>query len=559
MAGLCAAVAAARNGTPTVLIHDRPVLGGNASSEIRMWISGAHGLDNRETGIIEEIQLENLWRNPLRNYSIWDSILYEKVFYQSNLTPLLNCSCNDIRMNGSKIEAVMGWQLTTQTQYEIKAKIFADCSGDSVLAPLSGAEFRIGREACSEFGEDIAPETADDMTMGMSCLIQAREMNSPQSFTPPTWANVYESDDDLPNRDHDLGNICNFWWMESGGTRDTIGDTESIRDELLKIAFGVWDHIKNRGDHGAANWTLDWVGFLPGKRESRRYVGDHILTQTDVRSGGQFDDIIAYGGWPMDDHHPEGIKYPGEPTIFHPAPSPFGIPFRCVYSRNISNLMFAGRNISTTHTALSSTRVMATCATLGQAVGTAGSIAVKSNLSPREVGRQKIEELQQLLMQNDCWLPEKKRKISELSLSATLNVSTGDGLALRNGMDRPDGNSLNSWLAKGGDWAEYVLAKPRQINSIRLVFDSNLNRDWLNSCCQYPLDQEKIHVPYSLVKNFAIEVPDDSGDWKTVLKITENHQRFVLLPTNVTTSKIRLRIMATWGNSEIAVFSFDIG
>ncbi|HRU07461.1 MAG TPA: FAD-dependent oxidoreductase, partial [Candidatus Brocadiia bacterium] len=293
LAGMCAAVAAARHGARVALMHDRPVLGGNASSEVRMWVCGARGANNAETGLIEEILLDNLYRNPTQNFSIWDSILYEKVRFEPNITLLLNCSCLDAAMKGGRVQSVTGWQTTTQTWHTVEAALFADCSGDSVLAPLTGADFRIGREARKEFGEDIEPEEADRRTMGMSCLIQARETDRPQPFIPPAWANRYLTEDALPHRNHDVPE-SNFWWIELGGDQDSIHDTETIRDELLKVAFGVWDHIKNHGDHGADNWALDWVGFLPGKRESRRYLGDHILTQNDVRAEGRFDDIVAY-------------------------------------------------------------------------------------------------------------------------------------------------------------------------------------------------------------------------------------------------------------------------
>ncbi len=410
LAGMCAAISAARHGIKVLLIHDRPVLGGNASSEIRMWVCGAHGQNMRETGIVEEIMLENLYRNQNTVYSIWDSILYEKVKFEENITLLLNCSCLDAQMTGNKIKSIKGWQLTSETWHTVEAELFADCSGDSILAPLTGAEFRIGREAASEYNESIEPEIADNKTMGLSCLFQARETDKPQTFIPPSWAHVYSSDDDLPKRGH-LIRKTNYWWIEIGGENDSIHDTEELKDELLKIAFGIWDHIKNHGDHEAENWILDWIGFLPGKRESRRYIGDHVLTQNDVRAEGRFDDVIAYGGWPMDDHHPAGFNYPGNPNINHPVPSPFGIPYRCLYSKNIENLFFAGRNISTTHAALSSTRVMATCALLGQAVGTAASIAVKYSLTPRGVYGEKIEELKQMLMDDDSYLPFNKRKI----------------------------------------------------------------------------------------------------------------------------------------------------
>ncbi len=356
------------------------------------------GANNAETGIIEEILLDNLHRNPLQGFSIWDSILYEKVRFEPNITLLLNCSCLDAAMAGARIRSATGWQLTTQTWQTVEAGLFADCSGDSVLAPLVGAEFRMGREARREFGESIEPEESDRRTMGMSCLIQAREPDRPQPFIPPSWAHPYRTDEDLPRRDH---GVCdgNFWWLELGGEQDCIHDTEAVRDELLKAAFGVWDHIKNHGDYGAENWALDWVGFLPGKRESRRCLGDHLLTQNDVRAGARFDDLVAYGGWPMDDHHPGGLRWRDWPNIFHPAPSPYGIPYRCLYSRNVANLFFAGRNISVTHAALSSTRVMATCAILGQAVGTAAALAAQEGLLPRGLGEKRIGDLQQALIE----------------------------------------------------------------------------------------------------------------------------------------------------------------
>ena len=268
MAGLCCAIAAARHGIRVVLMHDRPVLGGNASSEIRMWIGGCHGKDNRESGIIEEIFLENFYQNPGLKYPLWDSVLYEKAMAEPNLTLLLNTSCLDCQMDGSRILSVKGWQSNAETFHVVSALWFADCSGDSILAPLTGAQYMYGREAKSDFGETIPPDTADKQTMGMSCLFQIRETDHPVPFTPPSWAYKYESDGDLPYKDHRKNN--NFWWIEVGGQWDCIHDTDRCREELLKICYGVWDHMKNHGDHGVENWELEWIGFLPGKRESRR-------------------------------------------------------------------------------------------------------------------------------------------------------------------------------------------------------------------------------------------------------------------------------------------------
>lgn len=557
MAGICAAIAAARHGIKVVLMQDRPVLGGNASSEIRMWICGARGPNNRETGILEEIQLENLYRNPVPNYSIWDSVLYEKVRFQENIELLLNCSCTDAVMEGNRIKSVKGWQLTTETWHTVEATFFADCSGDSILAPLTGAEYRIGREASSEYNESIEPQKADKKTMGMSCLFQIRETDRPQPFTPPSWAYKFLSDDELPYRAHDT--ITNFWWIELGGEQDSIHDTEELRDELLKIVFGVWDHMKNHGDHGVKNWVIDWIGFLPGKRESRRYIGDYVLTQNDIEAEGKFEDLVAYGGWTMDDHNPAGFRYKdGPPNIFHPAPSPFGIPYRCLYSKNIENLFFAGRNISATHAAMSATRVMGTCAILGQAVGTAAAIAVHKNLTPRGVCQNAIKELQQTLMEDDCYLPWHKREIPELTKKAMLTSSVGDAEVLRNGLDRPIGEEDNGWFGNIGDWVQYSFNQPEHIQELRFVFDSHLNRKIHNMPCNYPLHNSDFHVPDSMIKDFKIEIKDYNGQWKEACKIKNNYQRLVRVKVDLQTTAIRFVPLSTWGLDKVHVFSWDI-
>lgn len=560
MAGMCAAIAAARHGSKVVLIQDRPVLGGNASSEIRMNIGGALGPNKRETGLLEEIEMENLYRNPTACYSIWDSVLYEKVRFEANITLLLNCTCTEAELddsNGTRINAVKGWQLTTETWHTVEATLFADCSGDSILAPLTGAEFRYGREAASEFGESIEPEQADGHTMGLSCLFQIRETDRPQPFTPPSWANKYDSDDDLPYRPHDKR--TNFWWIELGGDRDAIHEAEEIKDELLKIVFGVWDHMKNRGDHGVENWVIDWIGFLPGKRESRRYVGDYILTQNDIEAEGKFDDLVAYGGWSMDDHFPAGFHHKGShPTIYHAAPSPYGIPYRSLYSKNIDNLFFAGRNISATHAAMSSTRVMGTCAMLGQAIGTAAAIAVRDNLSPRGVYQHRVRELQQTLMEDDCYLPWHKRPLPALTLSARLSASSGDAEPLRNGWDRPVGDADNAWTGQLGDWIEYRFDEPRHVGKLRFVFDSHLNRKIRNMMNSYPLQNKNYRLPETIVKDFRVEYEDASGAWVKLAAVEGNYRRLRRLQVDVTTKALRLVPLSTWGAEQVRIFAWEI-
>ena len=549
LAGMCAAISAARHGIKTLLMHERPVLGGNASSEIRMFVCGSY--HRRETGLIEEIRLDNCRRNPRRTYPLWDSVLYEKVKFQENLTVLLNCSCLDAQMDGNTVKSVKGWQLTTQQFHEVEADYFADCSGDSILAELTGAEFRVGREAAGEFGESLAVTTADRKTMGMSCLLQARETESPKPYTPPAWAKKL-TEADLAGRYHDLSPYQNFWYLELGGDQDSIADTEKMRDELIAIAYGMWDHIKNGGDHGAENWELDWVGFLPGKRESRRYVGDYILTQNDLLDPPEFPDTVAFGGWPVDDHHPRGLNHHGDPNIVLVPEQAYHIPARSLYSKNITNLLFAGRNISASHIALSSTRVMATCALCGQAAGTVAACAAAHGITPRQAVAEHIADIQQILLDDDCFLPGVKRTVSPVSLAAALNVSNnGCAEALRNGVDGETAGENNCWSGKAGDFAEYTLDRAQEISGIRIVFDSDRERlDSLNTLGLYYLEREDFTLPPTLVRAFHIEI-----DGKEVYRTCDNSQRLVRIPYQGTAQKIKLVLD---DEPERKVFAFEV-
>ena len=568
LAGLCAAVAAARHGAKVVLMQERPMLGGNASSEIRMWVCGAHGDNNRETGLLEEISMDNMARNPDKNYSIWDGILYEKARYQPGIELLLNCTCLDAEMAGSSIAAVTGWQMTTQTFHHVRARLFADCSGDSVLAPLTGAAFRVGREARDEFGEDIAPERADAKTMGMSVLIQARQEDHPSTFTPPAWAHRYSREDLLPYRLPNMEDETeNFWYIELGGEGDAIRDAEAVRDELLRVAYGVWDYVKNAPENREknANWRLDFLGILPGKRESRRYVGDHILTQNEVRAGGAFADIVAYGGWTMDDHDPAGFASKGAPNIFHPAPSPFGIPYRCLYSRNVENLFFAGRNISVTHTAMSASRVMATCALLGQAVGTAAAVAIEHGASPRGVYESALEELRQTLMDDDCFLPYATREIPALTRQARLVCAAENAEALRNGIDRPVGDVDNGARLALGQAVEYRFAEESVVSRVRLVFDSDLNDETMpeyernlkrNMICNRPRNLPDTYVPKTMTRAYRVEGITAEGIVPLVEE-TENYQRLRTHAVQAKLLGVRFVPLATWGAEDCHLFAFD--
>ena len=568
LAGMCAAIAAARHGARVVIMQDRPLFGGNASSEIRMWVCGARGENCRETGIIEEIMLENLYRNPERGYPIWDSILYEFVMNEKNITPILNCSCLDAKTEGSKLCEIVGWQTTTQSFHTVRAKYFADCSGDSILAPLSNAEFRIGREGRDEFGESIAPEVSDRRTMGLTCMISARETDRKIEFVPPSWANKYTRKDLAPYRIPDIKNpLENYWYMELGGEDDSIADTEILRDKLLRVAFGIWDYVKNSGEQDADNWTLDFVGFLPGKRESRRYVGDHILTQNEVRDEGRFEDTVAFGGWPMDDHNPAGIATREAPTIFHSAPPLYGIPYRSLYSKNVENLFMAGRNISATHAAMSSTRVMATCALLGQAVGTAAAIATRYGLSPRGVYEEHLDELKQMLMEDDCYLPGNCMKPSPLTLRASITSCGKYVEKLTNGHARPIGEEENAWRGSVGDYIELRYDAPEEIREIRLTLDSDLNRKTIGAdgylepkatVCNVSREMPLVHFPKTMVRKMEVYVLSEAGEWE-LLSLVDNIKRRVLyLPVNKRTRGIKIIPVSSYGCKEIKIFTLDV-
>ena len=569
LSGVCAAISAARNGADVVLVQDRPMLGGNASSEIRMWVCGAVGDNLRETGIIEEIMLKNYYRNPYKNYSIWDSVILETVMENENIRLLLNCSCMNAEAQDDAIKHIVCWQTTTQKFFRIKARIFADCSGDSVLAVESNAEYRVGRESSDEFGEEFGAESADKKTMGMSCLIQAREYDEERIFIPPAWARKLTARD-MRHRFPNLSNDTeNFWYLELGGDRDSIGDTEEVRDELLKLAYGVWDFLKNdescKEKH--KNRDIDWIGILPGKRESRRYVGDYILTEKDILSGFEFSDAVAYGGWPLDDHNPSGFNGINErPNRVKFLNHPYTIPFRCLYSRNISNLMFAGRNISASHAALSSTRVMGTCSVIGQAVGTAAAMAVKYNITPRMIDESRIDELRSRLMYDDCFIPGTKRRVNKITSGALISTDMSEPENLRNGYDRPTEDGYNVSIGKPGCFFEYSFKEPRFVEKVRIVFDSDLNRQTLpprerklnrNMYHNIPLGMEASYVPKTLIKSFRVVFLREDNEQETVA-VSDNYQRLVYVPCNKKIKSVKLIFDGTHGGEECRVFAVDL-
>ena len=582
MAGICAAIAAARNGASVVLMQERPVLGGNASSEIRMWVCGAHGENNRETGIIEEIALENLRRNPTKNFYIWDTVLYDFVLREKNITLLLNCACMDAAVEEGnfadgrdrRITSVTGYQMTTQRFIEVKATHYADCSGDSILAPLTGALYREGREGKNDFGEPTYVESPDKLHMGMSCLIQGRETDRPVAFTPPPFS-LKLTDEDFRHRSPRMhSRYENFWYLELGGNRDAIGDTEEVAKELRALAMGTWDYVKNSGHYDTGNWELEFLGFLPGKRESRRMVGEYTITANDLLDHTYFPDTVAYGGWPIDDHYPDGFYHQGRPNTNILPERPYSVPYRALYSKNVENLFFAGRNISMTHFAMSSMRVMATCALLGQAVGTAAALAARYGLTPHGIYTRRLEELQDSLMDADCFLPAMTRPVSEDCRRSVLVDKNGapvaGGETLKNGQDRPNihyGTATCGLSLPNGEGVEYRFDAPTAVESVHLTFDSDLDRTTLpgDKCEQdhstranVRLDSPQFYLPLTLCKAFRLEAETADGV-EVLLDVEQNALRTYHVEVGrADITALRLIPLENYGGTgETRVFSFD--
>jgi len=413
LSGVCCALTASRQGMKVVLVQDRGVLGGNSSSEVRLWVLGATshmGNNNRwarEGGVIDEILVENIYRNPEGNPVVYDMILLDKVSAESNITLLLNTAVYEVEKEGDAIRSLKAFCPQNQVEYRLIAPLFCDSSGDGVVGFLSGSPFRMGAEATDEFGEKFAPSADYGELLGHSLYFYSKDVGRPVRFIAPAFA--LDDITRIPRwrsfNSREYG--CRLWWIEYGGRLDTVRDTEKIKWELWKIVYGVWDHIKNSGEFPeAANLTLEWVGMIPGKRESRRFEGDYIMRQQDIVEQRHFEDAVAYGGWSIDLHPSDGVfsEKPGC-NQWH-SKGIYSIPYRSIYSRSVSNLFFAGRLISVSHVAFASTRVMGTGAYIGQAAGMAAVLCRRLGVQPRSLGEPgKMEVLQRELLRVGQYIP----------------------------------------------------------------------------------------------------------------------------------------------------------
>jgi hypothetical protein len=490
LAGVCAALAAARHGLKTCLVQERPVLGGNASSEIRVTPHGAgcHHVWARETGLIAEVQWEERFRNhePIVHdggwiNSVYDQVLYDFVTREPNLTLHLNTTVLRVLMEGGgdqvevppnaakgyyerpacapsrRIAALVARTLSAEVEMVLRAPLFVDATGDALVADRAGCGWRMGTESKAETGEWHAPEKASTDTMGNTIYIRAKDLGRDAPFIPPAWAALHHDPDFFYKQGrHPRDPRGGFWWIEIGMPWHTIHDNETMRHELTRHAYGVWDWMKNHDPvmkEKCRTWALDFLGQVPGKRESRRVLGRHWFNENEIQARVRYPDEVAYGGWRIDLHTPGGLLAPtSEPSLaagteddeygIMGSVGPYGIPLRSLMARDVDNLFLAGRCFSTTHAALGSPRNMATCSLMGQAVGTAAALMRDRGMDLPTLaedaasGGAAIQAVQQALLRDGCFLPNFANNDSaDLARSSTASSSSS---ALLYGLS-PDG------------------------------------------------------------------------------------------------------------------------
>jgi hypothetical protein len=623
MSGVCCALAAARLGLRVILCQDRPVLGGNASSEIRMHIVGATGLhagiplvlEPREGGLIEEIRLELAVRNPQRSPAMFDLILYEFCRAEPNLTLLLNTTVAGASVEDHRITAVTAERPSTEDRFIIAADMFADCTGDGRLGVEAGAPFMRGREGAGAWGETLAPAAGDAKTLGSTILFQARKHDRPMPYVAPSWVRRFSAADfklrPFGKAGSDLGLEYGYWWIEWGGCLDTIKQNERIRDELLGITLGVWNHIKNESGLEVANWALEWIGFVPGKRESRRFVGQHVLTEGDVLQSRPQADAIAFGGWPIDTHPPEGVDAPSEPpcTQNH-VPWLYDIPLRSCVASTLRNLFFAGRNISATHLAFASTRVMATCAAIGQGIGTAAALAHGTGIEPAGISANPnlVQRIQQRLLRDDAYLVGVRHQDeADLARRAAVTASSeqpgGEARWVLSGQTRSvHGPAAPTVAAAGNQWENVLkeietgradalhtsapadrafpgthrwMSDPAagfpvwlelrwpaavSVREIQLIFDTGMDRFLTLSQADGYTRRMKWGVPQpETIRDYRLEF-DAGGDWREALTVRGNYQRRRVhaFTATISTRAIRVSVEATNGLDHARLFEVRV-
>ena len=518
-AGVPAAIACAREGVKTLLIQDRPMLGGNGSIELGIPFDGAEVSHPRarEGGIAEEIRrLRD--RDPNRAGD-WTRAMEQLAAAEKDLTVVF-----DQRVIGADmaqedvIGGVTALDIHTLIKTHYSGRIFIDCTGDAWLGYFAGAKYRYGRESMAQHGEDMAPEIPDTLTMSgcirSGCLPFFSEAQEEVPYHAPSWVPK------LPESDEEFGRVINdkarmYWWLEAPNTYDDMWDGEVTRDALFLVILGYLDHLKNywSGRETVKNSRFRFASILNGRRESRRLVGDYVLTQDDCTSGRRFEDAVSYSGWALDIHHPQGI-YSGAagPLYSGKHVNLPHIPYRCLYSVNIGNLLMTGRNVSVTHIALGTVRVQNTIATLGQAAGTAAAMCVKLGETPRGLYERHMKALQQLLVKNDQYIPGVQNEDpGDPCLHAEAEASSVN----RKEIFRPIHGSIGPWIPMDQDRATIggFSAARGDVTKIWLRLRSDLDRPVTVKVHVKPLGDLDTSAQNGIVAEGQAEVPPKYEGW----------------------------------------------
>ena len=401
IAGMCAATAAARLGCKVALVNDRPVLGGNNSAEVRVHLGGHVEIGpNKGLGrMIREFGHSKKGNaQPAENYEDERKQAFIDAEENIDLYPCFRAV--EVHKDGDKVAAVLIRNIETAQEIWLEAPLFSDCTGDGTIGFLAGAHYRMGREARHEYGETLAPETSDKLTMGASVQWYSRKNSNVTSFPEFSYGVKF---DESNCEKVTMGE----WKWETGMNYDQIYDAERIRDYGLLVVYSNWSYLKNhlKDNEKYRDRSLEWVAYIAGKRESRRLLGDYILKQDDIDKNVYHEDGSFTASWSIDLHFPDpenSRRFPGaefKAATVHNWIYPCTVPYRCLYSRNIENLFMAGRNISVTHVALGTVRVMRTTGMMGEVVGMAAYLCGKHDCSPRQVYQSHLPELKALMQE----------------------------------------------------------------------------------------------------------------------------------------------------------------
>lgn len=578
VAGCNGAIAAARGGAKVALIQDRPMVGGNNSAEMGVPVSGGSSIGKgRESGLNEEI-------GRIHSYNFlskWATAAEQVIANEPNITLFLNEHVFEAETDkDNKIKAVKSFDMIDGSHTRYTADLFADCTGDGWLGYYAGAEVRLGRESKGETGEMNAKDIADSITMSGSLMqnsilgYQAVDTGKPYTFVTEDWFYDLRMNEEgyVKHRPrYENGVRAGNWWTENHGRNDDLWDPEWARDDLIMVSLSYYNWIKNHSPlaEKAANYQLKYIPVTNAKRETRRLIGDILVTENDILERKVFDDRVGYFIWKLDVHHPLGIFSPESPYDYENNISPASLPLRMLYSKDVPNMFMAGRHVSCTHAALGSARVQGTTGMMGQAVGSAAAMCLKYETTPRGLVNNHMPELQQQLLKDDMTIPHLRNEDpDDLALMANVKASSHksfeDGVQnVINGLSRPVDDDWEMWIGKvpnnmwisdpGNDmpqWVELDFGGKQKLNSVYLTFDTNLHPKRYTTWEQKPEER----MPPECVRDYQVQVEKD-GKWETVADVTKNYQRRRIHNFDtVETSKLRVLITATNGDKSARIY-----